>query len=246
MNFENNIKDIINQKLEDGTIEKLVAEQFEKGITNALDNLFRSYGDVTQVIEKQVKSVMIPHLENYDYGEYITKLDSVLIEVLQSSALDNRKLLTNFKTLMSEENSKEIKVTELFGKWKDYVSKCVETYGLDIDYDDEPTYEHVEVNFDIEYNEERSWLKREDAIIIFECDHDEGMNMAIPIYRYADMRESWSIDYKTPNDIRSLRLLSEFEVFLMKLNQTHSKVIIDSDGDWDEVLPEERPEASFY
>src|SRR5699024_4551037 len=101
MNLENSIKDVISKKLEDGTIENLIAEQLEKGVTHALDNIFRSYGDVTKVIEDKVKSVMVPYLENYDYSEYITKLDSVLTDVLKSSALENKKLLENFKELMT-------------------------------------------------------------------------------------------------------------------------------------------------
>lgn len=77
MSLENSIKDVIANKLEDGTVEKLVSEQLEKGVTNALDNLFRSYGDITKVIEEKVKSVMVPYLVSYDYSQYIVKLDSV-------------------------------------------------------------------------------------------------------------------------------------------------------------------------
>lgn len=47
MTMEQSIKDAITNKLEDGTVEKLIGEQLEKGVTNALDNLFRSYGDIT-------------------------------------------------------------------------------------------------------------------------------------------------------------------------------------------------------
>src|SRR5690606_29777527 len=118
MNLENSIKDVISKKLVDGTVEKLVEEHLQKGVTKALENLFSSYGDVTKVIEEQVKSVMVPYLENYDYSEYITKLDSVLVDVLKNTALENKKLLTNFRELMVHEERKEIKITELFEEWK--------------------------------------------------------------------------------------------------------------------------------
>ncbi|SUA70143.1 hypothetical protein [Paenibacillus polymyxa] len=76
MTLENSIKDVISKKLEDGTVEKLIEQQLEKGVVNALENLFRSYGDVTKIIEEKVKSVMVPYLESYDYSKYIIKLDS--------------------------------------------------------------------------------------------------------------------------------------------------------------------------
>lgn len=145
MNLESSIKDVIGKQLVDGTVEKLIEEQLQKGVTKALESLFSSYGEVTKVIEKQVKSVMVPYLESYDYSDYITKLDSVLVDVLKNSALENKKLLENFKDLMIREDRKEIKVTELFEVWKKYVAKNVETDGLEIDFDDRPSYEYVEI-----------------------------------------------------------------------------------------------------
>ena len=145
MNLENSIKDVITKSLEDGLVEKLVAEQLEKGITNALGNLFRSYGDVTEIIEKQIKSVMVPYLEKYDYSEYITKLDSVLVDVLKNTTFENKKMLENFRDLMVVEEKEEIKVSELFNIWTEFVAKNVDTDDLDVDFDDGPHYEYVEL-----------------------------------------------------------------------------------------------------
>ncbi|MDP5277203.1 hypothetical protein [Chengkuizengella axinellae] len=246
MNLENSIKDVIAKKLEDGTVDKLVAEHLEKGVNNALDSLFRSYGDVTKVIEEKVKSVMIPYLESYDYSEYITKLDSVLVDVLNCSALENKKLLENFKELMLPEDIKTIKVTELFKRWMKYVAKNIETDDLEICYEDGPSYEYVEVGFEVERNEERSWSSFEHAIVVFECEKDEKMNFEIRIDRWKKYdKEEWSIDYSSNYDINSLRRLGEFEILLMKLEQNHTKLILDSLGDSDDVEPEEKPEVSF-
>ncbi|MCM3208510.1 hypothetical protein [Paenibacillus illinoisensis] len=246
MSLENGIKDVINTKLEDGTVEKLIGEHLEKGVVNALDNLFRSYGDVTKIIEEKVKSVMIPYLENYDYSEYITKLDSVLVDVLKSSALENKKLLENFKELIIPEQNKTIKATELFERWTQYVEKNVETDGLDVCYEDTPTYEYVTVSFEVDYNEERSWSDMRNAVLVFECEHDEKMNYQIRIHNWKRFdKDEWTIDYKSVHDINSLKYLDEFAIFLMKLSQNGTKLILDSDGYSDEVAPEAEPEASF-
>lgn len=247
MNLENNIKDVISKKLVDGTVEKLIEEQLEKGIKNALENLFRSYGDVTKIIEEKVKSVMVPYLEDYDYSDYVTKLDSVLVDVLKSSALENKQLLSNFQELMIPAAEKTIKVTDLFEKWKEYVERNVETDGLDIDYDDEPTYEYVEVGFEVEDDEGRDWSSFKYATLVFECDHDEKMNFALRLSKWKDEKsEGWDMQYDRVPDLKSLRHLNSFELLLMKLNQNRTTIILDEQYGNDSVQPEEKPEPSFY
>ncbi|WP_169727716.1 hypothetical protein [Acetobacterium malicum] len=41
MSIENAIKDVISESLESGMIERLVAENLEKGINKSLENLWR-------------------------------------------------------------------------------------------------------------------------------------------------------------------------------------------------------------
>lgn len=173
MNLEDSIKDVVSKKMEDGTVERLIGEQLESGIKSALDNLFRSYGDATKVIEDQVKSVIVPYLESYDYSKYITNLDSVLVDVLKETTSENKKLLENFKGLMASSEVEKIKVTDLFAKWMEFVAENVDTDDLEVDTDDEPTYEAVTVHFEIERNTERSWSCFDHAVLVFECDHDD-------------------------------------------------------------------------
>lgn len=243
MNLENSIKDVITTKLEDGTVEKLIGEELEKGVTNALNNLFRSYGDVTKIIEEKVKSVMVPYLENYDYSEYITKLDSVLVDVLNSSALDNKKILENFQGLMSYKAVDEIKVTQLFDKWQEYASKNIDTSDLELSFDDGVSYGYVETSFEIEYEEDRSWSNIKYAKIVFECEKDNELNLEIKITNYNG--NGWKLDYRPTPDIRSLRRLDAMELLLMNLYQSYTTIIIDKDWGEGEIEVDAEPEASF-
>ncbi|MCY7819011.1 hypothetical protein [Bacillus inaquosorum] len=247
MNLEKNIKDVIAKQMEEGMVEKLVAEQLEKGISKALENLFSSYGDVTGIIKSKLKSVIVPYLENYDYSKYITKLDYVLVEVLQNTTLENRNLLNNFKELMSEEAAeKTVKLSDLFAKWMNYVAKNVETDGLEVEFDDGPEYEAVEVSVNVERNEDRSWSSFEHATILFECDHDEEMNFEIPISFYKNGTDKeWDLRYNSVHDLKSIRHLNEFEILLMRLSQNGVGIILDIEWENDAVTPEEEPEPSF-
>lgn len=247
MTLENSIKDVITQKLEDGSVEKIISEQFEIGLKKSLDNMFSSYGDVTKILEKQLKSVLVPYLESYDYSEYIVKMDSVLVEILQNTAVDNKKMLENFKELMTPQEEKKIKASDLFDKWIKFVAKNVETDDLEIDYDDYPTYETVHVTMEVEEDEDRSWSSFKHATLIFECEHDEEMNFAIRLSKYTGGRkdEGYDISYDRTPDIKSLRYLKDFEVYLMALAQSGTQLILDKTYDSEDVRPKKEPEATF-
>lgn len=243
MNLENSIKDVIAKKLEDGTVEKLIAEELEKGIRKSLEDLFGYGGEAKKVIKEKIESVMVPYLERYDYSDYILKLDTVLVEILQNTALDNKKILENFKELIDYKAVKEIKVSDIFDKYMDYVSKHIDTSNLEIDYDDGVNYEYVDVTMEVEYCEDRDWSSFKDAKIVFECEHDEDMNVEIRLKKFREY--DWTITSQSIHDISSLRHLDEFQIFLMNLAQSGTKIIIDEDYAEESVRPDAEPEPSF-
>ena len=244
MDLENAIKDVISQKMKDGTVEKLVAEKLEEGIKSALDSLFRGYGDATKVIENKIKEVIVPVLEGYDYSEYIVKLDYVLTDILKATALDNKKILENFKDLMTDKAlPKTIKVSDMFEVYKEYVVKNVSTSDLEVCYEDDVSYENVEISVEFEENESRGWSDFKKASLIFECEQDEDMNFEIPLSKWKD--RNWSIDAKISSDVSSLRHLNEFNVYILKLIQNYTDVEIDTECENDDVEPEQKPEADF-
>lgn len=243
MNLENSIKDVIAKKLEDGTIEKVIAEELEKSIRKSLDDLFSYGGSAKKVIKEKIESVMVPYLENYDYSKYILKLDAVLVEILKNTALDNKKMLENFKSLVAYEKVKEIKTSDIFAKYMDYVAKEVDTSNLEVEYDDGVSYEYPEVSLEVEYDNERSWSDFKYATIVFECEKDEEMNIEIRISRFREY--GWKLESNPIYNISSLRGLDTFSIFLMHLAQSHTSIIIDEDYAEEGVRPEAEPEPSW-
>lgn len=246
MTIENAVKSVIAEKLAEGIIERLVAENLEKGINKSLENLLGSYGDVTRVIEAKIKEVMVNQLSSYDYSKYIVKLDHVLTEILKNTSLDNKKILKNFKELMTDsEFPKIVKLSDIFEEYKKYVSENVETNDLEINYDDSPTYENVTVTMEVEHEEKRSWSSSsfKNAKVIFECEKDENVNFEIRLSRFKE--NPWDLSLDINDSIRSLRGLSEFEIYLLKLNQSTSGIEIDEEDMSDDVEVEAEPEASF-
>lgn len=247
-NLENSIKDCITKELEKGVIEKVIAEQLEKCVEKSISDMFGWGGEVKKVVEEKVKGVIIPYLENYDYSEYIIKLDHVLTNVLKMTTVENKKLLENFKELMSVDNNIEsVKVSEIFDKWCEYVAENVDTDDLEVDYDDGVAYETVEVSYEFEDGEKRSWLKQENGRIIFECEKDEKMNICIEVYRWSDIHKEneWSFRFNNRYELSSLRNLDKFSLYLMSLNQAGVKIELDKTYDNEDVRPEKEPEAYY-
>jgi len=246
MDIENAIKDVITAKLADGIIERLVAENLEKGINKSLENLLGSYGDVTKVIEEKIKGVMIGQLSSYDYSKYIVKLDCVLTEILKRTSLDNKNILTNFKELMVDsEFPKVVKLSDIFEEFKKFVAKNVDTSKLEVEYDDGPSYEYVSITMEVEREEKRQWSTSsfEYAKVIFECEKDEDLNFEIRLSKFMDY--GWELSTEIDTSIKSLRYLDDMKIYLIKLNQSRAKIEIDEEDMSDEVRPEKEPEASF-
>ena len=135
---------IAMQSLSDDDVKEIVKDKFKKMIEKAVDDAFR-WGDAEKAIKSKVTEVMVPYIEEYDFSEYLPKLDSVLTEIVNSDAcMANKTILENFRDLMIEPEQKEIKVTDLFKAWKKKCERDINTTGLDIDYDDGVSYSCVE------------------------------------------------------------------------------------------------------
>lgn len=242
-NLEKNLNDELNRQLESGVVEKVLQEKFEKCVGDVIEDTFR-WGKVKKQLEEKIESAMISYIERNDFSEYVVKLDSVLTEVVKNASVDNVKLLKNFEHLMTPLETKQIKVSELYEKWEEYVAKNVDTDGLDVNYDDGVSYEPVEVSMEVEFEEGRSWSSFDYATLRFECEHDENLNFEIKLNRW-NKKEPWDMNYRNDSNISSLRYLNDFSIYLMRLDQGGVKLELDQKCGSDEVTPEKEPEPTF-
>ena len=116
-NFDEDIKRIMNETFEDGTVDTIIKEKIRKGMENAIDSAFK-WGELKDAIEKRVKNVLVPYIESYDMGDYITKLDTVLTDIVNQTALqDNAQILGNFKKLMIEPGVKSVTLKDILEQY---------------------------------------------------------------------------------------------------------------------------------
>lgn len=85
--FEQKIADCVNQKLTDGTVERLIEEKLEKGVADAISELFTYCGRAKEMLVGKFEEVMIPVIEKHDFNQYLTKLDTVLTEIVNNTSI---------------------------------------------------------------------------------------------------------------------------------------------------------------
>ena len=248
MNLEERITNAVMEKLNDGTVEQIVKVSVETAIKKSLDDLFSWSGTGKKMIDEKVEEVIVPVIERHDFNQYIVKLDSILTEIInQTSLVDNKEILENFKSLMVDPSEKMIKLSTIFQKYCEYVAHDVGTDNLEARCDDgEPYYESVTANMEVEH--EDTWISSNNRCRVkFSCEEDENLNKELRLYK-SKTDNNWNISWETNTfcDINSLRNLSQFDIFLMTLKRGFVDIEIDTESEYeDDIEPEETPEWSL-
>lgn len=249
-NFDEDIKRITNEILEDGTVEQLIREKITKGFSDAVDGLFR-WGDLKSAVEKRVKEVLVPYIENYDMGRYIVKLDTVLTDIVNSTALaDNAKILSNFQELMTEPDMETATLKDLFEHYKEYVANNMDTYGRDVTWDGgKPEYEYMSIGAEIVMEDERFWSSFEWGKIEFfteEEEQQEELNVTVRLSRCkGEKKPGYEISYDTQFTVNGLRYLNDFEIYLLRLSRAGVRVLESPDAVDDIVTSTAEPEPTY-
>lgn len=248
-NFDEDIKRITEQVLADGTVDNIIREKVTKGFENAITDAFR-WGDLQEAIKNKVKGILVPFIESYDMSRYLIKLDQVLTELVnQTTLIDNKEILEGFRYMMSEPQIKEIKVSELFKEYKNFVERNMETSGRGIDCDcGEVEYEPMWVNVTFEKEEEKIWSSFEYATLDFYVNEEEqagDLNRTVRLSRWKNDKKEWGISVECDPTVSSLRYLDKFDLFLIKLQRANVRLIIDIENADDYVYSENKPEAIY-
>lgn len=249
-NFEEDIKRITNEVLEDGTVDKIIREKVVAGFEKAIESAF-NWGALKNAIKKRVEETMVPYINEYDMSEYLLKLETCLSEIIKNSSLiDQKTMLKNFKDIMIEVPKKEWTLAELFDVYKKFVAGNIETDGLGIDYDDGVSYDYFEVTAEIEEDDEKRYKSSfQDAHLYFkvEADNDddnEDIQFKVSLSKYSN-RDYWEIRFAGDPDIDRLRFMSDFEVFLMKLSRYNCRLIGLDTYLTADIKPDKELEPSF-
>lgn len=249
--IEDVIMQTVQETLHGDEVKKIIRTSVEKGIERAMDSVLGYNGDAQKIIKDKVNKIMVPYLEEYDYQSMLVTLDEALSQLINSCKSQHVALLENFKTIMNPElTPKKITTSEIFDYYKAYVAKHINTYGIEVCLDDEPSYNNVTCKMSVEDKDDKSSVfssSYDKKVIHFECDEDDGMEFFIPLSRWKSSHsKDWSIEKEGSVSIDKLRYMDNFAIFVARMYQGHTVVQIDEDCLIDEdVEIIEKPEATY-
>ena len=241
--FEERIAKAVTEKFNDGTVEELVSDAVAKALKSSIEDQFNWKGEGKKIIDEKVKEVMTPVIERVNMDEYTVKLDAVLTEIINSTNLiDNKKILGNFKSLMTEPDKDVISLEDVFEKYKEYVSKNVDTSELEVYTDDEQRYQNVTA--EVTADTRNSIFGGRFCDLVFKCEEDEKLTKEIHLYESKSNRFGIT-RLKSELDINSLRYVDEFDIFVMRLDRAFCDITDIMEMYDDDVEVEAEPEASW-
>lgn len=242
--FEERIAKAVTDKLNDGTVEELVSDAVTKALKSSIEDQFNWKGEAKKIIDEKVKEVMIPVIERVNLDEYTVKLDAVLTEIINSTNLiDNKEILGNFKSLMTEPDKDTISLKEVFEKYKEYVSESVDTSELEVYTDDEPRYQNVTAEVTVDTRNRIFGGRFCD--LVFKCEEDEKLTKEIHLYESRLHGRFRITSFRGEIDLNSLRYVDKFDIFMMRLDRAFCDITDVMDMYDDDIEVEAEPEVSW-
>lgn len=246
--FKEEVIRITNEVLESGELEDAFRAKLLGAFEEAFSGALR-YGDLKKAIEKRVNEVMVPHIEKYDMGVYVTKLDEILSQLIrESSVSDNRKILENFSRIMGTEAKPVITLEELFDEYNKHVAADVDTSNLEIDHDDGVYYQYVTTCAEIEENDKPYSFGSsfEHAMLYLHIEDSEDLSYPVRLSRWEfDRDKAWNIHFDVEPSIPGLSHMNGFEAYLHALDHGHTKLTFENPVLSDSILPDAEPEPVF-
>jgi len=254
--LEQTILDVNKKMIENGTLEAIVESKLKAAYEDAIKSAFQ-WGELRKAIEKKVEAALIPAVEAHDMSAYVVKMDDLLTTIIEQTALpDYKQLMDNFKNLLVTPVPRRIELSEIVKKYADFCARNIDCSGREVCTDDEPSYVSGEVTVRIEDRTSKYSRNNERAALICELTSDDEseenqkkLYREIPLTKYSwEDQDSWGIRYNFMEtaDLTSLRSMDEFDVWLIALSRSESRILDDiDDSESDDFYPEETPECEW-
>lgn len=223
---------IYQEKLDDGTIEKIISDELEESVRESIRSVLGGYNSkFRKEIEKKLESIIDDVLEHSDFQKYIDKLTYLVNKGIPDSKLS---CIDDFEEAIKsafgkkEKIPSEITVEDLFAHYTHFV-EAHPPYESDVDdlikEDAGDKWLDIEcgVNYKEEYGESATltfWAKIPDAD---DADVSDWQNdVRVNVHLYKGKISSWQLDFK----VRELRFMGEFKMMLIRLANADTKIIV--------------------
>lgn len=228
--IEEKINETVNEFLQSDYIETQVESALKDAIKKACDDLTSWNSPINKIINENIKDVMIPIIEKYDYSQYVTKLDVVLAKVLEESLKPNNEILEKFNKAIKP-TPKTVDIKDILKEYMKY-----EENNFDLDLIEKETEDYYDGDiFEIPCSIEvvRSGYLDDKYSLILRNDYDEDIievNLRKSLYD-----NEFTISTDLAYDLRGLSHLSDFEIYLLNLQRNYTRITWDKAVIYDEI-----------
>ena len=216
--MEKMLAKVFEEKMKDGSIEKIVSDKIEQLVKQSLEDLFGYRGKIREQIKEKLEDVMGNVLETCNFSDYVVKLQTLINEVLPETAVvDYKRISENITELCGKKLPKSfstIKTSEMFEKYKEFISK------EEFDHYD---VEEIEGNTAMVYCCISAYYDE----IRFSVDvHTDEHEYIIPLRNYNGNLEI-SYEYFDDKRLSDLRFANSFELYILAIKNNFIRIEID-------------------
>ena len=243
--FEAEVLAITQELMQSGEIEDIFRNKIRAGFEKAIEDSLR-WGDLNNAIRDRVNEAMVPFIKDYDFGDYLVKLDVLLQEVADQTGLKEQKeIIESFRSLMSAPAYKEISFEKLFAEYCKHVAAFCDTDDLEVDFDDGPHYESIEVRAEIAPFEERRSSLWDYAILDFHAEGQQDLDYRVALRRWHGVDENYTIEFHASPLLKEIPNYSDFEILLIAMTRCGTKLVCSEEEMEEWVTPDAEPEPSY-
>lgn len=220
--MEELIKKVYEEKLANGSIEKIISEEIDKMVKSVCCSLFEWNGVIKNQMNEKIKEVMSTVIEKSDFSKYVQKLTYIINETLPNTALeDYREIAKRIEETCGKKsltNKNTIKLSEIFKKYCSYLENKTFSDG---DFENDS---HIEIDDDGRTYYLNATMKVKGNTIRFYLDDDNleenvKNNFSFEIRKYGS-----TIYYRCEKTMDEIALIDSFEMFLIMLSNNNVKL----------------------
>lgn len=226
----------ILSQMKDYLASKEVTEKVENAVKKATDDviqdLFTGYdAPVKKIINETLKTGLLKQMKKEDYSKSVVSLELLVRQVIKQASAENNNTLKRFKDWATFEPPKKVKTSEIFDNYLKFVEKNIDTSELEVEFDDGPSFDGGVANMEIESHDDS-------YKVMLTCEKDDSLNREFKIFEFS--KTIWLRE-----GTQSLRMVDEFEFWLMNLEANSVKIEIDEMDAEEVVEVQEEPEPNY-
>lgn len=249
--MEDLIKKVFNEKLNDGTIEKIVSNKIEEMISSILQDQMNWSGQVKKALEERLKPIMLEAVANCDLSQTAAIVTDLLNSAVKTSPVHLIKdtydgIKTLFATDKEAQNisfGKMVKLSEIFEvytkflTYHSYDESDLEKKGIEVNdnYDNGGKYAYIGASMEVENISEKTYwggYKPKYQVTLHNDFEDNDIVFEITESYNSTLR----INIDTGNMLLAeLRHLPQIFLYLIQLKSNWCVIKIDTESEVDEV-----------